>query len=190
MLQGYHLNLTFPLPDYDDDYRSCPGGYISTLLGHRGQGSILSFLKGRGLAHHVASSHKKFHSGRFSLMLVSIQMTDHGERHVDAIIKNVFQYINMLHKNLPSETYFQELKLLTEQRFEMKEREQAQSTAEQCAHALRCYEPEDVLTGDYLISEYNPELIMSILSRLNPDNLRVTVLTKNAKYLETKVMRN
>ena len=123
-------------------------------------------------------------------MLVSIQMTDHGERHVDAIIKNVFQYINMLHKNLPSETYFQELKLLTEQRFEMKEREQAQSTAEQCAHALGCYEPEDVLTGDYLISEYNPELIMSLLSRLNPDNLRVTVLTKNAKYLETKVMRN
>merc|ERR1719461_1470246 len=69
----------------------------------------------------------------------------------------------------------------------MKEREQAQSTAEQCAHALRCYEPEDVLTGDYLISEYKPELIMSLLSKLKPDNLRVTILTKNAKYLETKV---
>ena len=57
-------------------------------------------------------------------MLISVQLTDHGERHIDTIIKNVFQYINMLHKNLPSEEYFQELRLLTEQRFELKDREQ------------------------------------------------------------------
>ena len=69
----------------------------------------------------------------------------------------------------------------------MKEREQAISAAEQYVHALRCYEPHDILTGDYLISEYNPDLIMSLLSKLTPDNLRVTILTKNAKYLETKV---
>ena len=29
-----------------------------------------------------------------------------------------------------------------------------------------------------------------VLERLVPDNLRVTVLTKNAKYLETKVSGN
>ena len=120
-------------------------------------------------------------------MLVSIQLTDHGERHIDTIIRNVFQYIKMLQKNLPSESYFNELKLLTEQRFEVKEREQAISAAEQYVHALRCYEPHDILTGDYLISEYKPDLIMSLLSKLTPNNLRVTILTKNAKYLETKV---
>ena len=120
-------------------------------------------------------------------MLISVQLTDHGERHIDTIIKNVFQYINMLHKNLPSEENFQELRLLTEQRFELKDREQAVNAAEQYAHALRSYDPQDILTGDYLISEYKPELIMSLLSKLKPDNLRVTILTKNAKYLETKV---
>ena len=42
-------------------------------------------------------------------MLVTVQLTDHGERHVDAIIKTVFQYINMLKKNLPNKPFFEEL---------------------------------------------------------------------------------
>ena len=46
---------------------------------------------------------------RFSLMLVTVQLTDHGERHVDAIIKTVFQYINMLKKKLPNKPFFEEL---------------------------------------------------------------------------------
>ena len=49
------------------------------------------------------------HVTRFSLMLVTVQLTDHGERHVDAIIKTVFQYINMLKKNLPNKPFFEEL---------------------------------------------------------------------------------
>ena len=42
-------------------------------------------------------------------MLVTVQLTDHGERHVDAIIKTVFQYINMLKKGLPNKPFFEEL---------------------------------------------------------------------------------
>ena len=170
-------------------------------------------------------------------MLVSIQLTDHGERHVDSIVKvretkielfsevlisqrgfysiprnlfnislvllskrifkysviqenifqNVFQYISMMKKNLPSERYYKELSVLTEQRFEMKEREKAITTAEQLSHSLSCYQPSDLLTGDWLVTEYNPNLIMTVLADLHPDNLRLTVLSKNAKYLETVV---
>ena len=86
-MQGYHLNLTFPLPDYDTEYLSSPGGHLATLLGHKGAGSVLSYLKTKNLAHHLTASHKQFHKARFSLMLVSIQLTDHGERHVDNIVK-------------------------------------------------------------------------------------------------------
>ena len=75
-------------------------------------------------------------------MLLSIQMTDKGERHVDLIIKYVFQYINMLSISLPSEDYYQQLRLLTEQRFETKEREQAVNTAQQYASAIHRYKPE------------------------------------------------
>ena len=87
VLQGYHLNLTFPLPDYEAHYQASPGGYLSSLLGHRGAGSLLSFLKSKKLAHHLTATHKQFPKARFSLMLLSIQLTDHGERHVDNIVK-------------------------------------------------------------------------------------------------------
>ena len=93
----------------------------------------------------------------------------------------------MMKKNLPSESYYRELSVLTEQRFEMKEREKAISTAEQLSHSLSCYQPSDLLTGDWLVTEYNPRLIMTVLANLHPDNLRLTVLSKNAKYLETVV---
>ena len=53
----------------------------------------------------------------------------------------------MLKKNLPSESYYQELAVLTEQKFEMKEREKAITVAEQLSHALRCYEPAFVPTS-------------------------------------------
>jgi len=139
------------------------------------------------MAHHIVARHKTFYLARFSLMMITIQLTDHGERHVDSIIKTVFQYINMLKKNLPNKAYFEELKMLTEQQFEMKEREKAVTVAEMLAHSLHCYDPVDVLTGDYIISEWKPDLINRILADLHPNNLRVTVLSKNAKYLETKV---
>ena len=98
------------------------------MLGHRGPGSLLSHLKKKGLAHHVVATHKNFFMARslhfdtlktitncvrFSLMLVTVQLTDHGERHVDAIIKTVFQYINMLRKNLPNKPFFEELVVCT-----------------------------------------------------------------------------
>ncbi|VDO44788.1 unnamed protein product [Onchocerca flexuosa] len=43
-----YLNLTFPIPDYRDDYRSWPAHYVSHLIGHEGPGSLLSELKKRG----------------------------------------------------------------------------------------------------------------------------------------------
>ena len=96
------------------------------------------------------------------------------------------------------------LQALTEQQFELKEREKAVSVAEYLSHALHCYSPTDVLTGDYLIKDWKPDLITRMLEDLHPRNLRqvtsiytmfhqsefmsrVTVLSKNAKYLETKV---
>ena len=41
--------------------------------------------------------------------------------------------------------------------------------------------------GDWLVSDWRPDLVLALLAQLNPDNLRLTVLSKNARYLETKV---
>ena len=76
-------------------------------MGHRGPGSILAYLKSKGLAHRIAASHRQFPTGKFSLVILTVQLTDHGERHVDSIIKSVFQYINMLRTELPSKPHYE-----------------------------------------------------------------------------------
>ena len=44
------LALEFPLPiDYHKYYESKPDKILSSIIGHEGKGSLLSFLKNKGL---------------------------------------------------------------------------------------------------------------------------------------------
>ncbi len=50
--------------------------------GHKGQGGLFSYLRDQGLAHHVVASSKTLAKG-FSFFMISVQLTEDGERHVD-----------------------------------------------------------------------------------------------------------
>ena len=52
---------------------------------------------------------------------------------------------------------------------------------------LHTYPPEEVLAADYLLYDWKPDLIEKIYAYLSPDNVRVTVLTKKAKFFATHV---
>ena len=39
-----------------------------------------------------------------------------------------------------------------------------------------------ILAGDYLINNWRPDLVERVMGYLSPDNVRVTVLTKRAKF--------
>ena len=44
------LSVSFPLPDYRAQYHVKPEVYLGNLIGHEGEGSLLSALKQEGLA--------------------------------------------------------------------------------------------------------------------------------------------
>ena len=52
---------------------------------------------------------------------------------------------------------------------------------------LHLYPPRDVLTGSYVYSDWRPDLVDRVFHFLVPDNLRVSILTKKAKYFATQV---
>ncbi|XP_023335027.1 insulin-degrading enzyme isoform X2 [Eurytemora carolleeae] len=183
----YHLNLTFPLLEYEENYMSSPGSFISQLIGHKGIGSLFSLLSRRDLAHNVVSCYKRLNLSNFSFILVTVQLTEYGERHIDSIILIVFQYIHMLRQHPLPKYFFDELTNFAQSEFEMKDREKAVTFAETLAHAIHIFSPKQIIKGCYSSTEWRPRQIENILAELNPSNLRVTILTKNAKYLETKV---
>ena len=69
--------------------------------------------------------------------------------------------------------------------------DRAQSAASSAAGALHVVpEAEDVLSAEYIISEYRPDLVRRVMKALSPDNVRVTVLSKKCRFFADKVSSN
>lgn len=49
------LSISFPLPDLSEHYRTSPLNYIGNLIGHEGEGSLLSLLKALGWAESLSA---------------------------------------------------------------------------------------------------------------------------------------
>ena len=77
--------------------------------------------------------------------------------------------------------------MLAEQQWELADRDSALQAAERLAHSLHCHQPADLLCGAATLQEFRPDLVTAVLADLHPHNLRVTLLTRNARYLETVV---
>ena len=91
----YHVNMTFPMEDMQAYYSAAPLGYLGQLLGYKGPNGLFSYLRMLGLAHHLAVGARHLARG-FSFFVVTAQLTEFGERHVDEVVKHVFQYINLI----------------------------------------------------------------------------------------------
>jgi hypothetical protein len=52
---------------------------------------------------------------------------------------------------------------------------------------MHLYPARDVLIGSVVYSDWRPDLVDRVFHFLVPDNLRVSILTKKAKYFATQV---
>ena len=86
------LNITFPVPDLRQHYKSKPERYLSHLLGHEGPGSLLSELKTRGWVNSLEAGETSGAKG-FSFFIINVDLTEEGILHVNDIVNLVFQVI-------------------------------------------------------------------------------------------------
>ncbi|KER31380.1 hypothetical protein T265_02427 [Opisthorchis viverrini] len=80
------LRLIWSLPPLHDSYESAPMGVISSLVGHEGQGSILTMLKDKNLAVSLSCgvdpSSDFVNSSLCTLFIIYITLTDDGRDNV------------------------------------------------------------------------------------------------------------
>ena len=107
------VNLSFPLPPVQTLYKSKPTHYLSHLLGHEGQASVLALLKGKHWAHELSAGESRSCSD-FASFDVAIQLTDAGLEHVDEVVQVVFAYLNHLQKVGPQEWVHEETSTVAE----------------------------------------------------------------------------
>ncbi|GBB83220.1 hypothetical protein RclHR1_00100024 [Rhizophagus clarus] len=181
-----HLELTFPFPDQSLLFRVQPGRYLSHMIGHEGVGSILSLLKKKGWANYLSAG--PIHGGiGFEFFKISIDLTESGLENREKVILHVFQYIEMLKQAGVQEWSFREVEKLNEISFRFMEKSSPSQYVSRLSSTIQTpYPREWVLSGPFLIREYDQKLIEESLEWLRPDNFLLELVSQSFIGLNQK----
>ncbi len=169
------LNLIFPIPAVEPHYRSKPTTYIANLLGHEGEGSLLSILKAQGLAEGLSAGVGTSDRDRATFE-VSIQLTPAGVEAVDTILRGVFAYLDLIRRDGIDAWRFAEQRQLATIAFQFQEPFTPVRYVSALANRLHSYPAADILRGPYLMVDFDPDLIGRYLGALTPDNVLMTLM--------------
>ncbi|GMS80835.1 hypothetical protein PENTCL1PPCAC_3010, partial [Pristionchus entomophagus] len=176
------LSMSFPMPDLTNEYKTNPCGYLSHLLGHEGEGSVMSYLKKRGWISSFSAGHRTIAAG-FGEFKISIDLTIDGLEHTDDIVTEVFHAIAMIRAAGPQQWIHDEVRKLRAVDFEFKDKEGPMKLATAAASALHHIPVKDILSSDYLLENYDPVRMMELSEYLRPSNMWYRVVAKKFENL-------
>ncbi len=172
-----NLKMNFPTREVDSLYKKKPSNYLSHLIGHEGNGSILELLKQKGWANELSAGMSKNNSD-WGCFTVSIDLTDVGLENVDRVVEIVFAYLFMLKSEGVQQWIFDETQTVAACSFRFLSKRNPIDYTCSLANAMQIYPPEHVLSGPYKIYEYDPGLIQSFLDFFTPQNMILFVTSK------------
>ena len=76
VMDSRELNLVFPFLDEEHLYESQPSRYISHLIGHEGPGSIMSYIKSKGLANSLSAGAYSICPGSPGFFDITVRLTE------------------------------------------------------------------------------------------------------------------
>ena len=176
--------LEFAFPDLRQFYRKNPCKIISHLVGHEGDGSILAYLKKKGWALELSAGLQAGGTG-FSFFNINVEMTEQGLKNYAQILTIIFQYIEMMKHQLSLgvlKWIFHECQLLGETNFRFKEQSAPSRYTSRLASQMHDYIASDILSGPYLLKDFDPTLIKNCMSYLRQDNFRIFLLAHHTDF--------
>lgn len=172
------LSLAFPIPSDSEHTKSKPLNYIANLIGHEGKGSLLSKLKSMNLVDSLSAG-SEFDTRVHALFMINMGLTEKGLSNYPLILETVFDYIALIQSQGIKKLYFEEQVILSEIAFKFQEKSEPIHFTSSLAMALQEKPVQTVLSEAYLLSDYDPELYKSYLSKLRPDNMLVSLSAKD-----------
>lgn len=167
------LQILFPFPEQVHLFRSKPGQLISHFLGHEGHGSLFSCLKQRGWVNELSAG-SALHAQGFELFKIHMALTHEGYEHYEDVVAAVFQFLRLLNEKPIESWMYEEVRRLSELRFAFKEKSSpalyGSSLATQMQQGLP---PAWLLSGPYILREFDANLIRSTLDCLSVDSCRI-----------------
>lgn len=168
------LTLIFPVMHLQPYWKQKPATYVSYIIGHEGEGSLLSELKNRGWANELYAG-PGFDAYESSTFSINITLTEMGYRNWEAIPAVVFQYIREIQKRGVEPWRFNEIKILSELDYQFTETTNDSHFATTMAEVLHRYPANELFPAIHLVQQYDPDLIANLLDQLIPENVLITV---------------
>jgi secreted Zn-dependent insulinase-like peptidase len=166
------LELNFQVPDDRPNYDAKPMAYISNLVGHEGEGSLLSLLKRESLADGLSSGTGLYWRGG-ALFSISIGLTEKGVANYERVLQQTFAYLEMLREEGPKGWIYDEQATLSSLAFRFREPSAPMGYVSSLSNAMHYYDDEDLLRGPYLMTEFDASAIKSALAALRPERAQV-----------------
>lgn len=157
------LELFFPMREVKSMYKTKPCHYLSHLLGHEGNGSILALLKKYGWANELSCGQSRS-SSDWSSFVLSVDLTEEGLEKVNEVTEIIFAYIDLILSSGPQEWIFKETSEVADCSFRFLSKRRPITYVTSLASNMHLYENEHLLSGPYRLFHYEPELIKEVIS--------------------------
>ncbi|NRA44383.1 MAG: insulinase family protein [Oligoflexales bacterium] len=173
------LNLFFPTPSKDPYWKSKPGSTISHLIGHEGEGSLLSKLKKENLATSLSTwLESSSYAGMFQ---VDMTLTEKGVQEKERIIELFFSYVKMLRKQGLQHYIYEERKTMSDINFVYRDLKEGSYVVAAYASKMHDHPSLEIDRREMLIHEYSKEDFNFFLNTLTPNRLSAVFSTKKAE---------
>lgn len=174
------LELSWFVPSLLAHHRSKPELFVTHVLGHEADGSVLWALKEEGLAFSLCAGvdeeEMTTNSARFS---IQVDLTPEGITRIERVIELVFGGVGDFTRRAPEEWIFNELRDLSKLRFEFSEAENEIDYVRRLAISLQhAYTPAQTLSADFLVQDFDAPAVRDLLGRLTPQSVIATLMYK------------
>ena len=169
------FNFYFP---FCDNYKVNPFYFFTSLFGHEGPNTLTACLKRDNLITDLLSSSEDY-AKVFTVIQLDISLTKKGFDNYKDVIYRVLKYISVIKEKKICERYFNELKDIKQIQFDFRQKEKPIDFVEKYVERLMLYNPEEVFTADFIIKEYDENLIKKYLDMFSLDNLDISFISKS-----------
>ncbi|GAA3959025.1 insulinase family protein [Allohahella marinimesophila] len=177
------LTLLFDVPSTLPHYQTKPLYYLTYLIGHEGEGSLLSALKARQLAEGLSAG-IFINADQRALLSISVNLTKQGVDEHDAVIAGIFEYVELIREKGIEAWRFQEQQRMMELAFKFQEKSAPIHLVSSLAGRLHDFDPAIVLSAPYTLDKFDAELIREYAEQIVPENMLALLTAPDQQGLD------
>lgn len=168
------VELRFPMPPQQPLWPMRPLGYVSSILGHEGDGTLFAALKQAGWIESLSSG-QAAGADDYDELSIRIGLTEAGADHIDEIVAACMAAVARVEAKGVEAFRLSEDRTQRLLAFTFREEPRPSQLVRGATRALWYYPARNVLDHPSQVAALDPARLQAVLDAVRPDNLRLFV---------------